>query len=69
MAAGHLHFTMYGSLNPWDHAPGSLIVSEAGGHVRFLDGSPYRAGHQPLGLLSAPDAESWDAIRTAFFGA
>lgn len=66
-AAGHLHVTLYGSLNPWDHAPGTLIVSEAGGHVRFLDGSPYRAGGHQLGLLSAPDAASWDMIRDTLF--
>jgi fructose-1,6-bisphosphatase/inositol monophosphatase family enzyme len=66
-AAGYLHLTLYGSLHPWDHAPGTLIVSEAGGHVRFLDGSAYRSRPSALGLLSAPDAASWQAARDAFF--
>ncbi len=68
-AAGHLHFLMYGRLNPWDHAPGSLLYAEAGGHARLLDGSPYRAGAVSRGLLCAPDGDSWRAIRAAFFGA
>ena len=29
-------------LSPWDYAAGSLIVTEAGGRVSALDGSPLR---------------------------
>jgi fructose-1,6-bisphosphatase/inositol monophosphatase family enzyme len=67
-AAGTVHFLIYGRLNPWDHAPGSLLYAEAGGHVRMLDGSSYRAGGPDSGLLSAPDKDSWTAVREAFFG-
>ncbi|MCX7323548.1 MAG: inositol monophosphatase [Hyphomicrobiales bacterium] len=67
-AAGHCHFLMYGRLNPWDHAPGSLLYAEAGGHARLLHDAPYRAGAVANGLLCAPDRESWQAIRGAFFG-
>lgn len=67
-AAGHLHVLMYGRLNPWDHAPGSLIYAEAGGHVRLLDGTRYEAGGMAQGLLCAPDEASWRAARAAFFG-
>ncbi len=63
-AAGNGHFLLYGRLSPWDHAPGSLIYAEAGGHVRMLDGQPYRPAQPTLGLLCAPDAESWQEIRT-----
>lgn len=62
-AAGHCHFLLYGALNPWDHAPGALLLSEAGGHVRLLDGSPYRPGEPATGLLCAPDEGSWHRIR------
>ena len=68
-AAGSIHVQMYGRLNPWDHAPGSLIYAEAGGHVRLLDDTHYRAGAPAHGLLCAPDRESWLAVREAFFGA
>ncbi len=66
-ASGTVHLLMYGRLHPWDHAPGSLIHAEAGGHVRLLDGAPYRAGVAATGLLCAPDAASWLAVRDAFF--
>ena len=63
-AGGHCDFLLYGALNPWDHAPGALLYSEAGGHARLLDGQGYRAGRPSTGLLCAPDAESWQQIRT-----
>lgn len=63
-AAGRLQFLLYGILNPWDHAPGALLYSEAGGHVRLLDGRAYSPTERPAGLLCAPDAESWQAIRS-----
>jgi fructose-1,6-bisphosphatase/inositol monophosphatase family enzyme len=67
-AAGNCHFLMYGRLNPWDHAPGSLLYAEAGGYARLLEDKPYRAGDVSKGLLCAPDHDSWLAIRSAFFG-
>lgn len=38
---------------PWDHAPGALLVSEAGGAVIRFDGSPYGAAQQGHGLIAA----------------
>ncbi|MDP3257433.1 MAG: inositol monophosphatase [Bosea sp. (in: a-proteobacteria)] len=67
-AAGRCDFLLYGGLNPWDHAPGVLLFSEAGGHARMLDGGHYRPGQPSTGLLCAPDPESWQAIRTALTG-
>lgn len=65
--AGHCHFLLYGRLNPWDHAPGSLLHTEAGGSAHLLEDAPYRAGVQTRGLLCAPDRDSWLAIRAAIF--
>lgn len=65
-AAGHCHFLLYGRLNPWDHAPGSLLHSEAGGYARMLDGTLYRPGKPSTGLLCAPDHHSWHEIRSVF---
>jgi fructose-1,6-bisphosphatase/inositol monophosphatase family enzyme len=62
-AGGRCDFLLYGVLNVWDHAPGALLFSEAGGHVRMLDGSLYRPGLPSTGLLGAPDTESWRQIR------
>ncbi|RIY03620.1 inositol monophosphatase [Aureimonas flava] len=64
MASGHVHFQFYLKLMPWDHLAGSLLIEEAGGHVRKLDGSPYLPTDVDGGLLTAPDAETWQAVRT-----
>lgn len=63
-AAGRLQFLLYGVLNPWDHAPGVLLYSEAGGHARLLNGLPYAPTERPAGLLCAPDEASWREIRS-----
>lgn len=63
-AAGHLQFLLYGVLNPWDHAPGVLLYSEAGGYTRLLDGRAYSPTERPAGLLCAPDEASWREIRS-----
>lgn len=68
-ASGHLHFFLYHKLMPWDHLPGSLIFSEAGGYVTRLDGSPYRPGDVAGGILGAPDEESWQAFQSAILEA
>ena len=67
-ASGHCHFLLYSTTMPWDHAPGTLLFTEAGGHVARLDGTPYRAADLSGGLLAAPDATSWHALRDALFG-
>ncbi len=62
LAEGRVHYAQYNRLLPWDHAPGALIVSEAGGVVRRIDGAPYRASDDPgLGapLVSAADEQTW----------
>jgi fructose-1,6-bisphosphatase/inositol monophosphatase family enzyme len=41
---GEKDFVIYHRLLPWDHAPGALVLVEAGGRVESLDGSPYRPG-------------------------
>lgn len=41
IALGHKDFATYFRLLPWDHAAPALILTEAGGRVEHLDGSPY----------------------------
>lgn len=62
-AEGRRHFSFYRRLWPWDHAPGVLILREAGGKSARIDGTPYRAGDRVYGLLSAPDPETWETLR------
>lgn len=45
----------------WDHAPGVLFVTEAGGRVARADGSPYRVTEDRKGLLAAASPALWDA--------
>src|SRR3546814_6239919 len=63
LAAGEWHFAYYSKNMPWDHAPGLLIHAEAGGHAARLDGRPYRPSELAGGILAAPDAAGWQALR------
>ncbi|MFI9326891.1 inositol monophosphatase family protein [Kitasatospora sp. NPDC052868] len=69
IADGELDFILYWRTLPWDHAPGSLLVTEAGGVSARLDGSAYRpeAPGGVDGLLVAADRETWEHVRTVLF--
>lgn len=38
LADGRFHLTLHGGQKLWDYAAGSLILAEAGGHARTLEG-------------------------------
>ncbi len=61
LARGLLDFTFYCKLSPWDHAPGQLIVEEAGGRFGFLkDSAPYTPIPRPdQPMLATASAEAW----------
>jgi len=64
LVTGKAHFSFYWKTMPWDHAPGLLIHSEAGGHnARAVDGRAYRPSELTGGLLAAPDEAGWRAIQ------
>lgn len=69
LAEGRMHFAVYHRLYPWDHAPGTLLVEEAGGIARHVDGTRYRAADPPFGsgLIVAPSEESWRWLCDALF--
>jgi len=67
-AAGHCHFLLYGKLMPWDHAPGWLLHREAGGYSALFDGSAYGPTVTSGGLICAPDAASWQALKDGLLG-
>lgn len=69
--AGEADFSLYRLTKPWDHAAGSLMLSEAGGGAVRFDGQAYSPA-QPVnaGLIAAPSpailAEArhlFDAVR------
>lgn len=61
-----IHFALYGGkMMPWDHAAGTLYVTEAGGYARTLGEkqaySPHHFGYGER-LLIAPSEAHFDAI-------
>lgn len=62
LAQGKMGFCISAALQPWDHAAGALVVEEAGGVARMIDGSPYRPGNKSGKLLTATDSAIFDAV-------
>jgi fructose-1,6-bisphosphatase/inositol monophosphatase family enzyme len=60
LAEGHADFALSCVLNPWDHAAGTLIVTEAGGHAALLDGTAYSALSRRGTLLTAASKAVWE---------
>ena len=68
--AGEEDFALFQRLLPWDHAPGTLLLTEAGGVVAHPDGSPFRPDHaNRRGLLLARNASTWTTIRDLLYPA
>ena len=62
LRGGH-HFVLYWKSLPWDHAPGALMVREAGGVVRHFDGPQYDPTLPHPGLLVCRDDEVYALAR------
>lgn len=62
-------FALYWRTLPWDHAPGALLLKEAGGSVTYLDGSDYSPSLSRTGLLLAINervcGDVLDALKSA----
>ncbi len=52
----------------WDHAPGVLFLTEAGGYVGRWDGSPYRIGDDGVGIVAASTPELGKRATELLFG-
>ncbi len=65
--AGRADFNLYRMTKPWDHAAGTLMVTEAGGAAERFDGKPYTAA-QPIngGLITAVRPQTLAQVRTLF---
>jgi fructose-1,6-bisphosphatase/inositol monophosphatase family enzyme len=68
IATAQKDYVHYYRLLPWDHAPGALIVREAGGVVRHPDGRDYDVFDLRESTLVAPDLPTWERARQALFG-
>ena len=61
---GEADYALYRKGKPWDHAPGLLLVSEAGGYVGTFDGEPYDPQRGiPSGLVAAADRRTYDLVQ------
>lgn len=68
LTEGNKDFSIYSRTLPWDHLPGGLIFSEAGGYVRSLsDGRNYTIHDKDKGLLSAASEDHWHRIKELIF--
>ncbi|GAA2247099.1 inositol monophosphatase family protein [Kitasatospora cystarginea] len=70
IAEGEQEFILYWRTLPWDHAPGSLLITESGGVSARLSGSPYHPdppGGED-GLLVASDPAVWEHTRRVLLG-
>jgi fructose-1,6-bisphosphatase/inositol monophosphatase family enzyme len=60
------HFTINYRTFPWDHLPGSLIHSEAGGYQASFYGDKYNPTKITRGLVSVPNELVWKEIQEKF---
>ena len=51
----------------WDHAPGALMLEEAGGRIARHDGAPYRLAVPGVGAIAASTPELWDLAKAVLF--
>lgn len=69
IADGHIHYAVYNRALPWDHAAGCLLITEAGGIAKRLNGDFYRAADKPFGspLVAACGEEQWNWLKAGIF--
>ena len=61
LIAGDAAALVYSRSMPWDHLPGALILTEAGGTIGRHDGGPLVPQHLEGGIVAAPDEATYDA--------
>ena len=65
LVEGAADYAVYRRPKAWDHAPGALLLTEAGGFVGTFDGTPYRPQvDPPLGLIAAADRSTYDLVQS-----
>lgn len=68
VASGMRDFALYWRSLVWDHAPGVLIVEEAGGKVARLDGGRWAPAEAGGPVLIARTPQIWDEVAEALAG-
>jgi fructose-1,6-bisphosphatase/inositol monophosphatase family enzyme len=60
--------SMFWRTYAWDHAPGALFVTEAGGHVARFDGTAYGPTQTGTGMIAAATPELWEQAAKILLG-
>lgn len=64
LVEGDVDYVLYAGTKPWDHAPGALLVTEAGGAIGTLDGGAYDPRHESRdGMVAAVGTTTYDVAR------
>ena len=64
LVEGEADYLLYSGTKPWDHAPGSLILEEAGAFVGTFEGGRYRPqSDPPAGIIAAADRATYDRVQ------
>jgi fructose-1,6-bisphosphatase/inositol monophosphatase family enzyme len=66
---GDQDFVLYWRTLPWDHAPDALLLGEAGGAARRLDGTPYDTAQHTAGLLVTCSPAAWTLVSATLLAA
>ena len=56
---------LYSGTHPWDHAPGGLLLTEAGGFLGTVDGVAYAPQVPARGLVAAADEHTYRTVLEA----
>ena len=64
LVEGGADFLLFWRTLAWDHAPGVLLLREAGGAALRPDGRDYRCDDDLVGLMAAADARTARAVLT-----
>jgi fructose-1,6-bisphosphatase/inositol monophosphatase family enzyme len=56
---------LYSGTHPWDHAPGGLLLTEAGGYLGTVDGTAYAPQEPARGLVAAADEDTYRRVLAA----
>ncbi len=64
---GQNDIALYERTHVWDHAPGALMLEEAGAKIARHDGLPYRIDVPGKGAIAASSPELWDLAKTVLF--
>ena len=63
LVEGAADYVLYRGANPWDHAPGVLLLTESGGSLGHWDGAPYDPASTQQWLLASGSGDVEDAVR------